>query len=377
MKSVIVNYTEKLKLELEKYDIPFAFDEKTITVFLDQNSVIPSSFIAEQILPAIVPVLKRPVYIKDHFLIKNWLNSPFSNLYIVCFPQDTSFKNIKNIKYKTLIYKGKKVNNDNGQEYMQVLDIPDFALPIKDDNGITIGFIAYNIINIFFDIMHVELQALHLELIRDTVDSYLKIENSLKELFNEYLSVKGRTELIKYIKNISEREKEKLKREISDYEYNINKYTSAIIDWHKSLRNTVLKLKGIESEKINIEEEVEKLITEHDIKFNTEGLIWFETEDIYIKSILIGRFRITLNLEQGSIKIKNLTRKIQEYDHPHIRNEILCLGELNVAITKLTSEYKFIEVAKLCKEMLYFYNPSSAHMQIERWITTKKVVTCT
>ena len=61
-------------------------------------------------------------------------------------------------------------------------------------------------------------------------------------------------------------------------------------------------------------------------------------------------------------------KKIDNYDHPHIENGKICLGELNLAIAKLMSEYKYFDVAKLCSELLYFYNKSSAYLPIERWI---------
>ena len=365
MKSISVVYSEDLKNDLEKHDIPFAFDEETITVFFSQNSVVCSDHKTAQLLLAIIPVLKRPVYIQDHFYTRTWIDSPESHFYITCFPQDNYEKSNK---YKLLQYKGNKVNNTDKQDNIHIQDIPDFAIPIKDDTGKAIGFIAYNIINIFFDIMHSDLKPLHIELIKDAVNSCLKIEDNLKELFNMYLITRGREELIKHIKQISEKEKDKTKRKIDEYETNIKDHSAYLVRCYRDLRDATLKLRSLESEKINAEEEVEKLISEYNIKFNTEGLIWFETEDIYYKDILIGRFRITLDISSGTIKIQNLTRKIENHDHPHILNGTLCLGELQNAISKLMTEYKYLEVAKLCKEILYFYNPSSAYMQVERWI---------
>lgn len=374
MKSISTVYSEELKNSLEKHDIPFAFDEETITVFFTQNSFFCSDYKTAQLLPAIIPILKRPVFVQDHFHTNNWINSPDTHFYITCFPQD-SYK--RSDKYRIFQYKGKKVNNTDGADYINIQDVPDFAIPIKDDTEKVIGFIAYNIINIFFDIMHSDLKPLYVELIKDAVNSYLMIEDNLKALFNEFLSVKGRVELIKYIKLMSDKEKNKMEREVEGHKQNIKDYSAYLINSYENLRNATLKLKGLETGKINAEEEVEKLISEYNLKFNTEGLIWFETEDIRIKDILLGKFKITLNINSGTIRILNLTRRIDQYDHPHINNGVLCLGELANAISKLITEYKYIEVARLCKEVLYFYNQSSAHVPLERWIDTKEVVACT
>lgn len=367
MENVVVSYSEKLKIDLEKYDIPFAYDDKNIIVFVNKESYIVNMPAFTDMIPAIVPVLKRKIHCSDNLLLKNWSITTKDFFYISCCNYNSLNSQKPPKIYKTLLYGGEKILNSNKQRSLYTQEVPDYAIPIKDDAGEIIGLMSYNLILIFFSIFCSDLKPLHLKLIEDTVNSYIKIESSLKELFDEYAVMQGKIKLIKYIEQIAKLEQERIKRDIHSYEETIKERSIQIVELHQKLRNSVLKLRGLESEKIDIEGEFEKLITDFNIKFNSDGLIWFDTENIKYKDILLGKFRILLDIQKGVIKINNITKKIGAFDHPHIREGVLCLGELSNTVSKLMSEYKYIEVAKLCKEMLYFYNPSSAYKKVEEW----------
>lgn len=379
MKSITLEYSDYLKNKLIKYDIPFAIEEQTITIFPYKDSS-GHTFIStnqaayrvqdeKDIITAIIPVLNRLVYVYDHCNESNYMAYMDRYLFISCYsnyPEEV-YKNQKTGIYSELHYNGKKCSNAASQRDSINFELPEFCVPFKDDHGLVIGHFSYNRIDFHFDIFHTPLKPLHLELIEDVVNMYLKIEDQLKELYQSYESIKVRLELIDYIKKQAERAKISTKEQIKSLNYRIEESNETLLNSYKELRNLHLKLIGLETETINPEEEVEKLLETYNIRFSTKGF-WFETEDIYYKDIFLGQYKITINVNTGRISIHNLKKKVGSYDHPHIDDGKICLGELNSAIAKLISEYKYLEVAKICSELLYFYNKSSAYIPIERWI---------
>lgn len=378
MKSITLEYSDYRKDRLLKYDIPFAIEENTITIFpykddsgnefLSTNKAI-DRVNEKDIISALIPVLNRLVYLFDHCHESDYTAYKDKYLFISCYSNypETIYKNPRNAKYSELHYNGKKCKNDSAQSDSFNFDLPEFCVPFRDDDDLIIGHFSYNRIDFHFDIFHCPLKKLHLELIKAVVNLYLKIEDQLRELYQYYESIKVRLELTSFIKKQADHEKVVTKEDINKLDRNIEEYKSTLLSCYSQLRNLHLKLKGLETETINPEEEVEKLIEAYNIKFSPEGF-WFETEDIYYKDIFLGKYKITIDVNAGKISIINLKKKIGSYDHPHIDSGKICLGELNSAIAKLMSEYKYFDVAKLCSELLYFYNKSSAYMPIERWI---------
>lgn len=378
MKTITLEYSDCLKDKLLKYDVPFAIEEHTITIFpykddsgtfLSINQAEKRVYGEKDIITAIIPVLNRLIYLYDHCYENDYINNINKYLFISCYGHypNTVYKNQKGSSYPELSYNNKKCANAGGQRNFISFELPEFCIPFKDDNGLVIGHFSYNRIDFHFDIFHTPLKTLHLKLIEDVVNLYLKIENQLKELYQSYEAVRVRIELTNYIKKQADRQKIAIKEKIISLNYRIEDIKSELLNSYSQIKMFQLTLIGLETEKINPEEEIEKLIETYNIKFGTDGF-WFETEDIYCKDIFLGKYKITINVSSGIISIINLKKKIGCYDHPHIEDGRICLGELNSAITKLISEYKYFEVAKLCSELLYFYNKSSAYIPMERWI---------
>lgn len=121
-----------------------------------------------------------------------------------------------------------------------------------------------------------------------------------------------------------------------------------------------------------------KVFLSHDIVFNNfvnlitpDGYKKFEfagsdliahTQEISLEShgkkYKIGEFRIVIRLD-GSITFKNMTnRKGSQdtyYDHPHVKNEIACLGNIKEYVPRMLNEGEYIDLLALLLNYLKSY----------------------
>lgn len=86
----------------------------------------------------------------------------------------------------------------------------------------------------------------------------------------------------------------------------------------------------------------------------------------------IGEFDIYVYLN-GQIKLVNTTNPMGNYDHPHVSNNIPCLGNLAQAIPKMIAEGDYIEVILVMYDYLKTINRTGWYGSgnIYRWPTVK------
>jgi hypothetical protein len=85
----------------------------------------------------------------------------------------------------------------------------------------------------------------------------------------------------------------------------------------------------------------------------------------------IGRFCIEIRTS-GEVRCHNLTRKVDGYCHPHVKeNGTCCLGNLSAGIAKLLGEYEYSVIAQVMIEYLKTCNPSDWYKSIENWPVVK------
>lgn len=99
------------------------------------------------------------------------------------------------------------------------------------------------------------------------------------------------------------------------------------------------------------------------------GYLLIRTDPIYIKTKVacykIGRFTIELGAN-GHLKFRNLDKRIDNTDHPHILDGNPCLGNME-------DIYRSLELGEVttavigCLQYLKAFNPESAYAQVDEW----------
>jgi len=85
------------------------------------------------------------------------------------------------------------------------------------------------------------------------------------------------------------------------------------------------------------------------------------TSELYIdQKWHAGAYEITINLD-GKVTIRNMTnakkRSYETIDHPHVKMNVPCWGNLQSGIVKMISNYDFGAVLQITLEYLKTYNP--------------------
>jgi hypothetical protein len=87
----------------------------------------------------------------------------------------------------------------------------------------------------------------------------------------------------------------------------------------------------------------------------------FEDERVHL-----GRFAIEIHLN-GDVRISNLTRRLWNFDHPHIRDGSPCLGNIQDGIAKLIGTYQLAAVIQVLIDFLQLVNPREWVVSVEYW----------
>ena len=96
------------------------------------------------------------------------------------------------------------------------------------------------------------------------------------------------------------------------------------------------------------------------------------TNTIYVehrgKRYEVGEFRLDVHFE-GYLMARNLRNRGRDplYDHPHIKDGAICMGNIREGIVKLIAEYQFSVVAQIMIDFLRTYNELDAHCPITLW----------
>lgn len=91
----------------------------------------------------------------------------------------------------------------------------------------------------------------------------------------------------------------------------------------------------------------------HDVNYNNNTLIltteYLVTDKLWDGSVReLGIYKIRIPTRGGSIKVENLTRKVESRHHPHDVNDgELCLGNMAEASVKLIAQYEYVTLAEM------------------------------
>lgn len=120
---------------------------------------------------------------------------------------------------------------------------------------------------------------------------------------------------------------------------------------------------GQEYDRIREHPLVDRLDVEDDILGVTTLPLTTSYED---ERIHLGRFAIEINLN-GDVKITNLTRRLWNFDHPHIRDGNPCLGNIQDGVAKLIGTYQLAAVTQVLIDFLQIVNPREWVVSVEYW----------
>lgn len=90
------------------------------------------------------------------------------------------------------------------------------------------------------------------------------------------------------------------------------------------------------------------------------------TTDYEEERINLGRFALEINLN-GDVRITNLTRKLWDFDHPHIRDGNPCLGNIQDGVAKLIGAYQLAAATQVLIDFLQLVNPREWVVSVEFW----------
>ena len=104
----------------------------------------------------------------------------------------------------------------------------------------------------------------------------------------------------------------------------------------------------------------------------SEGKISVYTNDISIdfedNDYYIGKFKITIEPANSTIKLTNTVKKVKGYHHPHISQDgTPCLGNIASTVYYLLIHQDIYQLVSLLIEFLRSYNEQNPYAKIEFW----------
>jgi len=125
--------------------------------------------------------------------------------------------------------------------------------------------------------------------------------------------------------------------------------------------------KGVEFDKLMANPDIVRIFID-----DNYFTVW--TRPIYIKYnnkiYDVGEFKIVLaiNPTEFIVKMRNLTRKIKGYAHPHIRNNGRpCLGNIQECLPQMIAARQFAAAIFVCIQYLKSVNDSGYYVNIHNW----------
>ena len=167
-----------------------------------------------------------------------------------------------------------------------------------------------------------------------------------------------------------------LEEEISSLEENLAEFSRRITVDSRRLFKYQRELVSLEGEEggapVDFAEEydrirahplVEELTAQDDRLMVTTLPLTATFEDELIN---LGRFEIKMHLN-GDLRITNLTRRMWTYDHPHIREGVPCLGNIQEGVAKLIGTYQLAVVIQVLIDFLQLVNPKEWIVSAQYW----------
>jgi hypothetical protein len=367
MGSSYIEYDLSIIPLLNKHGVEYSLDEefKTLCVYWTEEKYFNTANIRESVIPYIIPLLDKPVKVVDHISELSMAGQVNDWIMITCYSDRTVERRLN---YTKLAYNNQVENVYSSQSDQDGLPLPIHGVAITDDNEVEIGFIAYNRIHFFFDIFHRKITKLQGKLILDCCYKLLFMNEKLKELYGELVEKEKFNRLKEYLKRTHTYDKTTNLEQITQNVNNIAHLVKMLDEAYVQSRDLHMRKEMLDKSNPDdtIESEVNELIGTG-VVMDNDNSFHLDTEEIIIKGITVGKFRIKIDLQNHTIRARNLNRRYLTYDHPHISDESICFGNIQNDVSKLLANYQVFEVMKLLKNLLYFYNGSTAYTALDNW----------
>ena len=378
-------YSSGLEKELDKYGVEYVVEEteESKQIYLDNtiSSRINNNLRADILTACIAdfaPLLNRGFSLRDHMYTEMLADSP-GVLMISSYGDGLGKlkRDFDFVRYDTLAFNGLKEKNVLGQMDVNAYEPPEYGVGIIDGDGICVGFYSYMHIHFFFDFFHTAtIGDLHHLFLRSCIADYLRIKDQLKELFDFYDVEEARRKFIDGMKKRADANAVNARRRLTTIDNDLRMYVESITALQQEKITKFNEIKAYEANQIDFEAEFDRLFSEFRAQFDANLNFYFITDTIEIDGIILGRFRITMN-NNGTFSVVNIDNKIVnkngEYDHPHVLNSNMCLGNIAVQVAELIGQHKLFDAAYLVRESLYFYNREGQYIEIEAWMTPEQL----
>ncbi|MBU0477244.1 hypothetical protein KKC91_01565, partial [bacterium] len=91
------------------------------------------------------------------------------------------------------------------------------------------------------------------------------------------------------------------------------------------------------------------------------------------KTYMLGRYEIHISLDSNEVRIYNLTKQVDGFNHPHVDAQGKpCLGTLSDVIPKYMGRAEFAVILGALNTYLHSYNPASPYRRIEHWSKSRR-----
>ncbi len=165
---------------------------------------------------------------------------------------------------------------------------------------------------------------------------------------------------------------------ISDH---INIIVDRICDEALAIKNQLKKLQIIEEEYgislKNLIEDLKYLNQSYPSVEFKGNMLTVKTNEIELEDIILGKFMICVNLSRSltrteeflTIKAEtpNPSSSSESITHPHVDNEMLCVGEGYCLLKDAISQGRIEDFFKIVDSILHTYNESSAYVGLNEW----------
>ena len=260
---------------------------------------------------------------------------------------------------------------------------------IKDDNGLTVAKMLSNVVFTVFDVFAPykisieEKDKVDKKSITEKNTNYLagffkKIASDIEiiepeELYNKLY----RDKLVFIMRRQIEQKAKSYREKIEENEKLIEQYQKQLTTAIRNVSVFTKMLKSLEANDNAIAEKAEKMITairkmdkvddviidpevDEEITIRTKDIILTDTDG---KKYNMGKYEIKYS--DGAIKIINLLAKKKgyEYQHPHIKTNSICWGNLS-SITKYIANYEYDVATSIVLSALQTWNPNDAYVKL-------------
>lgn len=102
-----------------------------------------------------------------------------------------------------------------------------------------------------------------------------------------------------------------------------------------------------------------------------DGVVFVTTHEIVTtykrKKYPLGEFKIAIRFAEGFITLNNLTRKRDDYDHPHVLMGSPCYGNIGTEVSRCITSCDFGVLIPLLVQFLETVNEGEWYTHIDRW----------